>query len=115
MKNAIKGALLSGLVFPGLGQLALKRYLRGIVFFLVAVACVAVIVNTTVNEVMAGLNLSDPAALAGPNALSDLARQTAGSGGEDGSGLALFAFGVCWVLGVIDAFLIGRRMDRQAR
>ena len=27
MNNAIKGALLSGLVFPGLGQLVLRQYL----------------------------------------------------------------------------------------
>ncbi|MFH2119839.1 MAG: hypothetical protein ABIJ25_05510, partial [Pseudomonadota bacterium] len=31
MKSAIKAALLSALVFPGLGQMYLKRYVRGLI------------------------------------------------------------------------------------
>lgn len=30
MNNSLKGALLSGVVFPGLGQIILKHYKRGI-------------------------------------------------------------------------------------
>jgi hypothetical protein len=35
MKNSLKGALLSGLVFPGLGQVFFRHYLRGIALMLV--------------------------------------------------------------------------------
>ena len=38
MKNSMKGALLSGLVFPGLGQIALKRYRRGFALMLTVMA-----------------------------------------------------------------------------
>ena len=31
MKKAIKAALLSALVFPGVGQMYLKRYVRGLI------------------------------------------------------------------------------------
>ena len=31
MKTSIKAALLSALVFPGLGQMYLKRYVRGLI------------------------------------------------------------------------------------
>ncbi len=31
MKTAVKAALLSALVFPGLGQMYLKRYVRGLI------------------------------------------------------------------------------------
>ena len=34
MKNSLKGALLSGLVFPGLGQVVLKHYKRGFALML---------------------------------------------------------------------------------
>jgi ABC-type spermidine/putrescine transport system permease subunit I len=115
VKNAIKGALLSGLVFPGLGQFMFKRYLRGAVFLLVTLACVAVIVTTTVTEVMNDLSRIDPATLNSTQALQNLASQATQTSGGDSSGIALFVLGVCWVLGVIDAFLIGRNKDRQSR
>jgi urease gamma subunit len=50
MTNAIKGVLLSGLVFPGLGQIALKRYQRGVVFMLATVAGLVVIVVNAARE-----------------------------------------------------------------
>ncbi len=39
MNNAAKGALLSGFVVPGLGQLVFKHYLRGGFFLLVVCSC----------------------------------------------------------------------------
>ena len=44
MKNALKGALLSGLVFPGLGQVNLRHYKRGIVLMLIVSVSLLVIV-----------------------------------------------------------------------
>ena len=38
MNNSLKGALLSGLVFPGLGQIMLKHYKRGFVLMLAITA-----------------------------------------------------------------------------
>ena len=35
MNNSLKGALLSGLVFPGLGQIILKHHTRGIAFIII--------------------------------------------------------------------------------
>jgi len=40
MNNSLKGALLSGFVFPGLGQVMLKHYKRGAVLILVVTASV---------------------------------------------------------------------------
>ena len=42
MKNAIKGALLSGLVLPGLGQVFFRRYLRGVVLMVTVCASLSV-------------------------------------------------------------------------
>jgi len=39
MSNSLKAALLSGLVFPGIGQVVLKRYRRGVVLMLIVLAC----------------------------------------------------------------------------
>ena len=34
MNNALKGAFLSGLIFPGLGQVVQKHYKRGVLIML---------------------------------------------------------------------------------
>lgn len=102
MKQAVKGALLSGLVFPGLGQLALKRYPRGFAFMAVALACTIHIVKTAVDEVVRSLPTLDPAAMAA---------LPAPSGGD--AGPALWVLGLCWAWGVLDAFLIGDKLDRH--
>ena len=48
MNNALKGALLSGLVFPGLGQIILKQYKRGAALMITAFASMIVfVVNAT--------------------------------------------------------------------
>ena len=102
MKQAVKGALLSGLVFPGLGQLALKRYRRGLAFMAVALASTIYIVKTAVDAVLNSLPTLDPAAVAA---------LPAPSGGH--AGPALWVLGLCWVWGVLDALLIGGKLDRQ--
>ena len=46
MRASQKGALLSGLVFPGAGQIALKHYKRGIALvFAVTIGMVAMVVK----------------------------------------------------------------------
>ena len=102
MKQAIKGVLLSGLVFPGLGQLALKRPARGIAFLVVALASVIRLVMTTVDAVMASLPSLDPSTTA------NLVQAPTG-----GSGPAFWVFILCWLLSLVDAYLLGARKDRQ--
>lgn len=45
MKTPMKAALLSGFVFPGLGQLYLKRYRRGITIIVLVLAGLAIIIG----------------------------------------------------------------------
>ena len=50
VKRSLKAVLLSGFVFPGLGQLYLKRYRRGItIIFLVLVGLAIIIGMTTIS------------------------------------------------------------------
>ena len=43
MRKSLKGALLSGLVFPGYGQFVMKHYIRGVLLMLMGLACLVVI------------------------------------------------------------------------
>lgn len=52
MRRALKGALLSARVFPGSGQIALKRYRCGVALMLTALASTAMIVAKAVREAL---------------------------------------------------------------
>lgn len=114
IKNALKGALLSGLVLPGLGQLAQKRYRAAAALLLSSLVGLVVMIMVAVRQVRAVL---DRLAAAGGHAdlksISAAAARVA-PGAErwlfDAS--LLLMMGV-WVVGVFDAIRGGRRMDRQ--
>lgn len=113
MTHAIKGVLLSGLVYPGLGQMALKHYLRGLAFLLAAtLGLVAVVVEAArvTLEVVAKLDVSR--AMVGPDQIYRAVRlalaETNGMVFKMAIALILFS----WIVGTVDAFLLGRRMDR---
>lgn len=52
MNNSLKGALLSGLIFPGLGQVVLKRYKRGALIILAVLVCLSVVVVKAVQNAL---------------------------------------------------------------
>ncbi|HEY6239665.1 MAG TPA: DUF6677 family protein, partial [Burkholderiales bacterium] len=52
MRYSIKAALLSGLVFPGVGHLYLKRYWRGVLLAAGAAALSYFIVSVAVNSAL---------------------------------------------------------------
>ena len=109
MRQSVKGALLSGLVLPGLGQLVLKAYVRGAVLIAAVLACLYVVVSEVARitaEVLQGGTIPDSQALAAQvNASPGAALANAAS-------LLLLAL---WIGAVIDAFVLGRKLDRQRR
>lgn len=112
MKNAIKGALLSGLGFPGAGHLVLKHYKMGIALILVAGASLTLIVVkaveqafTTLDKVQAGLVAPDISVLANA-AILDTASDPV-------INIATLFLVLCWIIGIVDAYVLGRRKDRD--
>lgn len=105
MKQSVKAALLSGLVLPGLGQIVLKQYRRGIAFILVALASVLYIATTTVSRVLASMETLDPAAIPPRNIAP----------GGDYAALALWVLGICWAWAVLDAYRSGDELDQVER
>jgi hypothetical protein len=112
MNNAVKGALLSGLVLPGLGQIVLRQYRRGIVIMLAVFTSLAVIVVDTVQQ---ALDILEQIELQGDaidmTAISNAAaRESVQSGGVTINIFMLLLI-VCWIAGTIDAYRIGKRKD----
>lgn len=111
MKKSTKAALLSGLVFPGTGQIYLKRYVSGIIFLVGAAVAFYIILSavlSTANEVVEMVQ-SGSVAL-DPLTISDLITQKL-SGKEQTLSVAKYVLVAIWIVGIIDSY----RQDRTSQ
>ena len=109
MDRSVKAALLSALVFPGAGQLYLKRGTRALLFIVPALAAVGYflsrvwdLVNLISIEIAEGRVGLDPVAIA---------RRVELQAGTDGTLMeaAVIVMIVCWMASTLDAWWQGRR------
>ena len=114
--KAIKGALLSAVVFPGVGQIALKRHRRGIVFMLANLAGLVMTVAAATRE--AGRILGAIEAEGGvidQDAMSRAIGQAMSWSGNPAFNLLLVAMGLSWIYAAVDAYRIGKQQDPDER
>lgn len=113
MKKSLKAGLFSAFVFPGAGHLYLKKYIQAALLILVSVACVGVLLSVAMEKAQ---QISDKI-LAGEIPL-DLARITAeissqvGAGGTQNADIATYVLLICWLVGIIDSYRLGRIQDK---
>jgi hypothetical protein len=112
MNNAIKGALLSGLVFPGLGQLVLRQYRRGAVIMLAVAISLSVIVVKAIRIAQDILqNVELQADMIDMTAITDAATRESLQSGSITLNLLMIFIVVCWIAATADAYRIGRKLD----
>jgi hypothetical protein len=112
MKNSIKGVLLSGLVFPGLGQLVLKHYKRGIALVLVSSASLSLIVLKVWQQVSLILEkVESGGGVIDPKTISAAVKGASSQSDQLIFSLAPLIFILCWVIGMVDAYRIGKKKD----
>ena len=115
MKASTKGVLLSGLVYPGLGQLILRRIASGIVFIILATAGFIVLIYRFVQRASHVIDQLIP--LLADNRLDVitlkeiLSRDSAAGWGLETIGLIVIAG--CWLIAIGHAFFVGRKIDQQ--
>ena len=98
MKQQTKAALLSGLAFPGLGQLILlKRPIRGLLFTLPALASFTWLMHTLLNEALQGKLVPDPVII------TTRLHEASAIPGTGTAGWILLA---CWLASILDALII---------
>ena len=116
MNNALKGGLLSGLGFPGLGQLALKHYKRGFVLMVTVFAGMAVIVVKTLRQALTILEkIQSEGGIIDMSTISNAATQaTLSTDSLIVNSLWLLII-ICWIFGVVDAYRIGKKKDLEER
>ncbi len=108
----MKGALLSGLIIPGLGQIVLKRYIRGTLLIVAVLGGLAILVMKTVQlalVILEKLQAQDGAITLGT--ITKAATQASMNHGSLSINLLFVVILACWIIGVIDAYSIGKKMD----
>jgi len=112
MNNAVKGALLSGLVFPGLGQVMLKHYKRGIaLMFAVSVGLLVVIVKVTQQAFTILERIESEGRGVDMGAALNAAHQSFTASDSLIYGFVSLWIIFCWIIGVVDAYTAGRKKD----
>jgi hypothetical protein len=112
MTSSLKGALLSGLVLPGLGQIFLKKYKRGAILILTVLLSLSVIVMKAVQHALVVLDrIESEGGAITMNAISKAAAQASST--FDSLTVSFFTLLIilCWIIGIIDAYRIGRKRD----
>jgi len=114
MNNSLKAALLSGVVFPGLGQVRLKYYKRGIVLMLTVLASMMVIVLKTVQHAFAILEKIElEGGVIDIQTVTDAATQASFTSDSLIYKLGFLLIVVCWIYGIVDAYRIGKKKDLE--
>ena len=112
MNNALKGAFLSGVIFPGLGQVVLKHYKRGAIIMLTVVVAMSVVVVKAVQHALAILEkIESEGGAISMSTISNAASQASTASGSPTFNLVLLLVILCWVIGVVDAYRIGKKKD----
>jgi hypothetical protein len=108
MKTAIKAALLSALIFPGVGQMYLRRYARGLIPMVLTLAGLGVwIAQATVGALQEIEKMQRQGVLVDLNAVANRAAASSASG-DWYAPLIVPMIVVCWLFSVIDAYRLGK-------
>ncbi len=114
MKRSTKAALLSGLIFPGVGHMVLKQYLRGSILMLAALIALIVIVTKAVEQALAIVDKINSGEIPLESVtITELASQSTGA--ADGSilNIAVLVIVACWLIGIIDSYRLGSNQEKQ--
>ena len=112
MKKTTKVVLLSGLVFPGIGHIVLKQYLRGSILILSSLLALSVIVLVAVRQALAVVDSMTSGEIPlDAGAITDLASSSISSADNSLVNYSLIVLGVCWLIGIIDSHRLANRQE----
>lgn len=114
MKNSIKAALISGIVCPGAGHFLLKQYWRGAALLLVTLLAIGVLMTRALQQ---ATTIADKIASGeiplDPEIITAKVHQAASGDGSLLSNTAMWTIFACWIIGIVDAYRLGKQQDRM--
>lgn len=113
MSQALKAALFSAFIFPGSGQFLLKKHIRGALLAGVSILCLWVLLSTALEkaEEISRKIQSGEIPLDITRITEEVSRLAAGSGTQQAE-IATYVLLICWLVGIVDAYWVGRSQDR---
>jgi len=114
MNRAIKAALLSALLFPGLGHFFLKKYIAGTVLAGATFAGLYILVAQAVESALQITERIQNGEIP-PDVVKLTKLVSEQSAGADVQllNIATAVLIICWVAGIVDAYRIGCAQDKQ--
>jgi hypothetical protein len=107
MKAKTKAALISALLFPGLGHFVLKRAMRGCLFIVPTLLAIGVLLRTTL--ALADQLVAEIQSGALPFDIPLIMERISAAGGDDAAtNAASLVILVCWVGSIADAWWLER-------
>lgn len=107
MNNALKSALLSALIFPGVGHFVLKKPIQGLILTVTSIFSLYLLF-TSLSEIAEQLRIQIQNSGAIPT-LQELSYQLS----SQGLGTPSLIVSICWIVGIIDAYRIGQTQDKN--
>jgi hypothetical protein len=114
MRKSIKAALLSGLIFPGVGHCSLKHFKRGLVFFLPAIVSVFYLVQHAINHALSiAEQIEQGTVPLDVEAISRLIDAPPSDATALMLNIATWVFVASWAGSIIDSYLLGKTQDQE--
>ena len=108
MKRSSKAALLSGLVFPGIGHIVLKQYLRGSALVLSALVAFLIVVTRVFQRALTIVDrISSGEIPVETGAIAEMVSNSTSGADSFIENMAVIVLGVCWLIGIIDSYRLG--------
>lgn len=113
MMRSSKAALLSGLVFPGVGHIALKQYARGSVLILSTLVATSVIVARVLQQALTIIDRINSGDIpAETDAIAEMVSNTANGADSFLETMAVIILSACWLFGIIDSYRLGLAQEK---
>ncbi len=113
MTRATKAALLSGLVFPGIGHMVLKQYLRGSALIISALIASSVIVKVVIQRALTivdRINSGDIPVETG--AIAEMVSNSTNGADSLIENISVIVLGACWLIGIFDSPRLGIAQEK---
>ena len=113
MRRSTKAALLSGLIFPGIGHLVLKQYLRGSVLMLSALIASAIIVTAVFQRALTIVDRINSGEIpVDTGAIAEMVSNSTNGADSSIESISMIVLGACWLIGIIDSYRLGIAQEK---
>jgi hypothetical protein len=113
MTKSTKAALLSGLIFPGIGHIVLRQYLRGSILALVSLLAMSAMVKVASQRAQAIVDRVVGGEIPlETGAISELVVNSSNDSDSLIPSISVIVFFACWLFGIIDSYRVGMTPEK---